>query len=274
MLAASLLRFLFWNVNRQPRESMIAAIARDHDIDVLLLAENRVAASVIEQALNVSAKSRRYHFARPGVCEKVQMFVRFAPSLIRSVWDSSRTTLREMDLPGKGKLLIGGVHLESKLHSSADDQTAAAVEVARDIADQERKAGHDRTVLTGDFNMNPFDYGVASARGLNAAMTPAIAKRGSRSEAGRPYAFFYNPMWNHFGDQGPNPPGTYYYANSPHPWNTFDQVLIRPSLIDAFAESELRVLTAVDGASLLTPGGIPNARTASDHLPLLFALDL
>jgi hypothetical protein len=75
--------------------------------------------------------------------------------------------------------------------------------------------------------------------------------------------FFYNPMWNHFGDSGPNPPGTYYYEDWPY-WNMFDQVLVRPALLDRFVEDELRILDTVDGATVLNNRKIPDANLASD----------
>ncbi len=104
----------------------------------------------------------------------------------------------------------------SKLHTRDDQQLARCVELARDIGDQERRVGHRRTILVGDLNMNPFETGVSGAPGLNAVMSRAIAARGKRIVESREHNFFYNPMWNHFGDQGRNPPGTYYYETSTH----------------------------------------------------------
>ena len=107
-----------------------------------------------------------------------------------------------------------GVHLSSKLHTRDDAQGARCVQLARDLVEQENKVGHSRTIIAGDFNMNPFEFGLAGAPGFNAAMTPTLAKRGTRLVESRPYRYFYNPMWNHFGDRGPNPPGTYFHKNS------------------------------------------------------------
>jgi hypothetical protein len=57
-------------------------------------------------------------------------------------------------------------------------------------------------------------------------------------------------------------------------WQTFDQVLVRPSLLEAFPEEELRIVHTVGSRSLLkdrTPG---IDRRISDHLPLLFKLEI
>ena len=105
-------------------------------------------------------------------------------------------------------------------------------------------------------------------------MTRAIASRGSRVIDSRKHSFFYNPMWSHFGDGGPNPPGTYYHEKSAHMWNMFDQVLVRPALVGRFVDSELQVLTRAGDVPLLNRSNVPDTKVASDHLPLLFALDL
>src|SRR5258708_10996591 len=49
-------------------------------------------------------------------------------------------------------------------------------------------------------------------------------------------------------------------------WNTFDQVMLRPSLIDYFEEDGLKVITEVRGESLLERGRI--STRYFDHLPI------
>src|SRR5215211_5035003 len=111
------------------------------------------------------------------------------------------------------------------------------------ISETEDVIGHQRTVLVGDFNMNPFDLGMVGAQALNAVMTRDLARREGRTVAGRPYRYFYNPMWGCYGDRTPGPAGTYYYS-APGPrgyyWHLFDQVLLRPTLMESLAE--LRIL--------------------------------
>jgi len=82
-------------------------------------------------------------------------------------------------------------------------------------------------------------------------------------------------MWGHFGDRDRNPAGTYYRDSGQHVnyyWNMFDQVLIRPSLLDMFPSEGVEIVTHAGRIPLLTSTGVPNRRTGSDHLPLLFTL--
>jgi hypothetical protein len=53
-----------------------------------------------------------------------------------------------------------------------------------------------------------------------------------------------------------------------------DQVLMRPDLMASFQNENLTVLTVDGDRSLLTRKGFPDASFASDHLPVLFRLDL
>jgi hypothetical protein len=53
----------------------------------------------------------------------------------------------------------------------------------------------------------------------------------------------------------------------------FDQVLIRPELVDRFLINELKILDSVDNASFLSKEGMP-IKHISDHLPILFKLEL
>jgi hypothetical protein len=80
-------------------------------------------------------------------------------------------------------------------------------------------------------------------------------------------------MWNLLGDATPGPPGTYYYNNSEpkvYFWNMFDQVLIRPQLVDKFNGQTLAIVQSVGDISFLSESGTPNGDLASDHLPLIF----
>ena len=83
---------------------------------------------------------------------------------------------------------------------------------------------------------------------------------------------FYNPMWSFFGDISKTH-GTYYYSAARQfslYWNMFDQVLVRPSLIDSISPKDIRILTSISEMSLVDKKGKPNV---SDHLPLFFSIN-
>ena len=173
---------------------------------------------------------------------------------------------------------IVALHLRSKLHQSHDlDQALAAVGINAQIRAVEGTIGHRRTLVVGDFNMNPFEPGLVSFDCFHAVMSRTTAQRRSRKIGGQEHFFFYNPMWNHFGDHPPSPPGSYYRTGSGRTeyfWHSFDQVLLRPDLLDCFRDDGLEVVTRIGELSLVEENGIPDRTTGSDHLPLLLELSI
>lgn len=158
---------------------------------------------------------------------------------------------------------------------STESQAQHCNELKRLIEATEKRAGHSRTILMGDLNMNPFESGVVGSGGLNATMTRAEAAKEFRTVQGNRYPFFFNPMWKVFAGVDGKPQGTYYYSRNEHVtyfWNVFDQVLVRPSLMQHLPDESVEVVDRVGDQSLLTPNGLPNRASASDHLPVVVVM--
>jgi hypothetical protein len=84
-------------------------------------------------------------------------------------------------------------------------------------------------------------------------------------------------MWRFFGENAGGPSGTYYYERAEHVvyfWNIFDQILVRPTLIDCFEDDDLQIIDAVGQVKLTRADGRPNSNVGSDHLPILFEMDI
>jgi hypothetical protein len=168
------------------------------------------------------------------------------------------------------------VHLASKLHQSDDSQILECAALVGRIVEREDQVGHRRTVLVGDFNMNPFESGMVGAAALHSVMSRQVSSRGSRTVQGQVYPLFYNPMWNHLGDSRGDTAGTYFYDNAQHVnyfWNTFDQVLLRPELAEHFDPNGLKIVTSAGDRILVRPDGRPDNTNSSDHLPIVFELE-
>jgi hypothetical protein len=83
-------------------------------------------------------------------------------------------------------------------------------------------------------------------------------------------------MWSRFGDLSEGPPGTFFLAKGEpltYFWNMYDQVLLRPDLMDALVNGDPRVLTSTGTTALVQSDGRPDERSASDHLPVYFRLE-
>jgi exonuclease III len=267
--------FLYWNTNRKPLHTEIRALAEAHVVDVVILSEFSESPATLLEYLN-SGRIKDFQFA-PGECERIQIFTRFSSSFLRPRYEDDWVSIRLLKMPARVEILLVAAHLPSKRFRDEHDQEHLSTTVARTIMEQEKNVGHQRTVLVGDLNMNPFEKGVVSANGMNAVMSRQVASRESRTVMSQAYPFFFNPMWAHFGDRQEGPPGTYYY-NRPglvnYYWNIFDQVMVRPELIDRLDGGRVRIPTKIGETSLLFEDGRPNNRDFSDHLPLLFEVEL
>jgi hypothetical protein len=184
--------------------------------------------------------------------------------------------------PPRGiELVLAIAHLASPAYKDLRARHSRLIGFASDVRGAEKAAANDRAVVVGDLNLNPFDDALLNVRGLNALADRRTVLRKDPRRFGRvqveEFRLFYNPMWGHFGDSVP-PPGTYYYDQT-NPevdplWNIFDQVLLRPALLDRFRSKNLKILTTDGTVSFVWSDGRPNGDVYSDHLPIWFQLDL
>jgi hypothetical protein len=265
--------FLFWNTNRKQVQAHVAALAFHHDIDVLILGECEIEHAVLAGALNASLS---------GIFQAVECqstFVRLYSRLpfLTPLEDRHRLAAWRLGLPGCDELLLVAVHLVNRRDFSDHSKQQECTALAENIRDLESLVGHSRTVLVGDFNLNPFEPGMIGTGGLHAVMSRVLALEGKRTVQDQEYSYFYNPMWGRFGDGSPGPCGTYYYRKAEpvcYFWNMFDQVLLRPALLNHFDVNQLKVPIATGAAALVNADGQPDSDEASDHLPIIFELDL
>ena len=70
-----MLTFLFWNLNGQPLGSMVASLAHEHDVDVLMLAECSLPASELLTELN-RGQVRKFTLPdRQSQCDRIVIFL-------------------------------------------------------------------------------------------------------------------------------------------------------------------------------------------------------
>jgi hypothetical protein len=246
-----------------------------HQIDILMLVECPILLYDLLNILNSTGEPA--YFFSPGQCGKVNIYSKFSDKYIRPIYETDRLTIRHLRLPSRSDVLLAVTHFPSKHDWSDESQAQECVCLADNIKKAEEIIGHSRTILVGDLNMNPFEDGVVSARGLHAVMSRTIAKRIDRVVQHQRYPFFYNPMWSMLGDATRGAPGTYYYPKSEHLayfWHMFDQVLIRPDLLERFRNEDMQILESDGTAKFLSRNGYPNKREYSDHLPILFRLEI
>lgn len=269
------MRFLFWNIQKKDSFfNTIADIFIEHSIDVLGLAEFPKGSK--DDLISVFRNKGVDVEWVDNVNFKVQVFYKKGVNIYRKF---------EGDLVHATEAIIGGIpfsivfcHLPAKnMKSGCDQENRARLFCEELMSFENKEAHHDRTIVAGDFNMNPYDDGMISASSFNAMNSVSVSKRGSRKLSGHHYPFFYNPSWNLLGDKGKEVPAASYYFDTAdftqHYWHLLDQVVIRPSILSHFVYDDFKILYSGSNYRIINPDNTVNEDKYSDHLPITFTIN-
>lgn len=264
------MKYLFWNTGKNKVNRYIELLINKYEIDIFALAEYNDNKDELLKKL-----SAHYHIPKIG-CQRIDIFTSCKPNQIIHLSEGSHYTIKRVPHDKLGLINIVFVHFASQLYKNVDDDLLLeSIKLKNEIEMLENKIGNDKTIVVGDLNMNPFDKGMISAAGLHSVPSRKIASKNTRKINSEEYKMFYNPMWNFFGDNI-QPEGTYFYNASSRSvnyfWNIFDQVIIRPSLINSFKSSKMKIIDNVGEYNLLNRHGKPN-KDISDHLPIIFEIN-
>jgi hypothetical protein len=266
------MNLLFWNINKKPLANEIKSLCDCYNVDILILAENEMQDRDILPILNQN--SNRIFIAPFNPSTKISFYTRihdFELICDSEYWGSIRKIIH----PSGIEILLVAVHIKSKLRSNEEEQAALSTRINKEINKYEQQQGHTRTIVIGDFNMNPFETGMVSADGFHGVMDKQTALKNSRIIQGQKRKYFYNPMWSRLGDESEGQTGTHYYNSSgmiEYFWHTLDQVLLRPSLLPFYHQNNLKVIDEINGQSLIKRGKV--LKYFSDHLPIMVKLTI
>ena len=264
------MKVLFWNTHRQKNDLLnlaICDIILENDINIAAFAEYE---NNLEELLILLQSNGVFMTKYITIgCEKVIIIGNVEN--VKPGLQSNRFSIQIIN----DKYILCAAHFPSRLHDGHKERREIAVQMAiNGIQETERKLGCEQSIIVGDINEDPYENSCLSARNLHGLPSAQDAKRGSRTVEGKLFYTFYNPMWNMFGDFS-SPPGTFYYSASMATnsfWHIYDQVILRPCLIDSFVEGSFCIPTETKNCSLLDENGHPDKRTLSDHLPVIFEI--
>ncbi len=229
-------RILFWNLQRKDLNGLLGETVKSYNVDLVAVVENDQQA--VQTLSSLRALVTDEFYIPTMTTGRFQVFSRSAELTLAEVYSGNRISIWRLKATNVD-LMLGFVHLWDKRNWDELNQAAQVQLLASEIRDTEKKIGHDRTMLIGDFNLNPFDKVMNMALGLNAMMTQKCITKEKRKQQDQDYPFFYNPMWGLFGDRTTGPPGTYYHTSAStgmYGWNMLDQLLVRKSALDFFGD--------------------------------------
>ena len=221
-------------------------------------------------AINTRSEAILFSQPTPHTFCVMNLWVRTFPTFCARR-HSSRYSIQIID----EKYIICALHMPSRLYAEERDREIFCNQIVKTIEQTEKSKKIESSILFGDFNSDPYDSSCLSANCFHGLPNSADANRIRRTVQVQSFLMFYNPMWNRFGDFL-SPPGTYYHSNgkamTPF-WHMFDQVMIRPCLINALTPSKLQIIVRAGSISLLDSKGHPNSEQFSDHLPITFEIE-
>ncbi len=274
------LTFIVWNTNRKALYEEVSDLAFEHQADFIILIENLGVSSQMIDYLEMKTNNTYLYHKNTLRFENGHLYTKSNFNNIRTLNEHQRYSIKEITLSGETFNLVI-VHLPSKNNwgNSADHDAICSV-LKQDIDYFENDNGHQKTIVLGDFNMNPFENGMINAMGLHSVMDRNIAETKYRKIYDEDYEFLYNPMWSFLGSKGKsNINGTNYHNTSKYMnyyWNMYDQVLLRPDLLNYFNEDDLEIISKINGIDLTkTVNNTKRINTdVSDHLPIKFKLNI
>lgn len=283
----------FWNINDKYGKNIRNCInSLGSEVDILILAEaygNILDATIPGFSLISPTQVSGKYWIK--IFQKTVSTI----NIIRktNIYDN-RIVISQISVPGKQDFYLCGVHLTSKV--GKDDLTQfqynhiGIVELHDFI-----RNNHDRMIVVGDFNHNPFDSVLISKGVFNSIPSrKVITELGRRTYKQKPRAMFYNPMWNFLGDHdfttmSPKINGTYFLpekkiklSNQLH-WNLIDQVIISHSIQESLNPDSIKIVhefispttrnkIKIAADQLYGHGSFINS-WFSDHLPITFEID-
>lgn len=266
------MKIAFWNVHHKSIDNLIVDLILENKIDIMILAEY---SSDIDLLCNkANSKETRYSVlnAQKRGCDKITgiYYTGYQEQPLFSCDRYYITSIKTVCF----EMLFAFIHAPSNMYRSDSDRMTYFYHFYHEIEKCESVLLTNNTVILGDLNSNPFDKSILSASALHSIPYKEEAMKEKRTIDGIQYKLFYNPSWK-FLTQDIPPYGTYYYTSSGYTnyfWNTFDQVIIRPKLINAFVDGSLLIIHEINGVSLLKSDYKPNKDDYSDHLPIVFEM--
>ena len=267
-----MINIAFWNThNNDNIDLALEEFMLENHIDIMALCEYSGNATQLSMAPLLIRKGYK---VAPRIAGNENMPILYSTESVSHksiITDEERYSIHEFMIR-EYEFIFCFVHLPSKLFGDNELQCDINARlIVSDIQEQEQREGHKRTVIIGDFNLDPYEKTILWADAFHAYPDVTDVKR--RKIQNTFFDSFYNPSWNLYGDKE-SPPGTYYYRRpgiSPQ-WHIFDQVLMRHEVVPFFDKESLRIVTSTTNHSFADENGRPNKEQYSDHFPIIFSI--
>ncbi|PJZ64072.1 hypothetical protein CH371_20065 [Leptospira wolffii] len=273
-----MISILFWNKNKNRETLSFERIISHKEYDIIFVAE-AFSDLEIERTLIAANPLYRKLDSPSNKQNKIVAFTKINTAAINIInEDMDRLLILSIKTLELDEIIVCSIHFYDKRNHDSNDQLSLTQDFALHLNALESRRKHFKTLIIGDFNMNPFESGMISAKGFNAVNSLSIAKVGARTYKAKEYKYFFNPMWKYFTNSEQFPLGTYWHSSPQSTelhWNLLDQIIIRPDLADYLIHNRLEdiVIHKIDSLNFATQNLRPD-HSVSDHFPIQALLNL
>ena len=270
-----IIKVLFWNLNNKNLVFPIRDLIVENCPDVVAMVEtrnldiptllNKLRTDMMEwNAIEVSPKSDIRVLSKKEID-------------IVPFKEESHYSIYKIKKNDEIAILLVVVHLLSKMNKSDEGQLFCTSNVSRELVKYEQElfgTSDFKTIIVGDFNMQPYEPAMCGPMGFNATMSACQAKKITRKAAEEEVYFYYNPMWALMGANR-LVQGSYYNTNDNNYhaiyWYSFDSVLLRPHFVDCFNWDYFEIIEKTEKHNFV-PNTTIDKEHYSDHLPIKFEI--
>lgn len=266
------MKFLYWNINNMPSpfENSLKKLVTDKEIDVLILSENKLLSDekILKETNFVSVDLKLNN----NIWKWINVYYKKNEDY-KITHHSEYTEINAEDdetensFPKRNKQVnriqvfkISGkiqdtyfacIHFPSKLYHDEITHLQLIPNYKEKI--HSLTLNSNRLFIVGDFNMNPFDYGMVEPLGFFAHNNRELVTTETQFKHGKNNIVYYNPSWTLLGDfvnkseykQNSRSGGSFFYKEKKSRclyWYLIDQIIMRKSLIDEFVSEDLEII--------------------------------
>lgn len=273
-LEVKTIKYMFWNLYKKNLIGPLIQIILENDVDIVALVETE---KLDVQGVINALKLQNQEWKILEICPEADIRVLAKRHIPMSVYKEDKRYAVYKIFEGEETYLLSVLHLSSPMYLEEYARDQRAVNISRVLRKIEESIFEDsecKSIVVGDFNLQPYSLGISSVHGFNATMSITKAKKKFRKVEGETKLFYFNPTWKLMGDNK-IVQGTYYNNGDQQEksifWYSFDELLIRPYFIDRFDWDYFGIIEKANNYNFINNAKIDKSNY-SDHLPIKFEI--